>query len=169
MVLRIIIISFFIVFSGNIFAASSQIKRFKKVAEFSEIPVMTIKLRAYVYDKNILLPKTKEDLYGMRVTTVRGYSYAGFLKYIDDPANKIRKNAVNHHKSGFLLLQSGRTDIFLDYAHPAKIILKDINEYEFRYNNLFELDIFFALSKQYPDCKAVLTKVMKSYEKINEI
>lgn len=144
-------------------ASESQIDRFKKIAVFSVKPLMTIKLRAYAFNENIPLPKLKEDLNGMRIVTIRGYSYLGYLKHINDPKNKIINNIVDTYKSGFFLLISGRADILLGYAFPAEFAINNLPEFQFNYKNLFEQNIFFSLSKNYPNYKIVLDKIVESY------
>jgi len=148
-------------------AGANQLERFKDVALFTDKQVMSITLRAYAFNKNIPLPQKKEDLDGLKVATIRGYSYAGYLKHINDPENNIIKNSVNSHRSGFLMLLSGRSDILLDYAAPAQSTINTFNEFEFRYNTLLDLGIYFAISKRYPDPKQTLMKIIKSDKELN--
>ena len=144
-------------------ASESQAERFKDHAVFSTEPLMITRLRAYSYNKIIPLPEKKEDLNGLRVVTIRGYSYSGYLNYLNDPQNQILKNTVNTHKSGFLLLISGRADILLDYAYPAEFAMESLGEFEFNYKDLFRQKIFFAMARTYPNGEAVLDQIVETY------
>ena len=125
---------------------------------FSKNPVYSTKLNVYhIGDK---LPLTsKEDLTGKKIITIRGYSYAGLIKFISDPANKIVNEVAGTHKAAFEMLRGKRADYVLDYAPAAEDILAESPIGDIRSNPINQLDIFLVLSKSYPDADKLMMKL----------
>jgi len=133
---------------------------------FSQKPVYSTKLNIYfIGDKP---PATsKEDLIGKRVLTIRGYSYAGLLKFISDPANKIVNVVTGTHRAAFAMLKLDRADYLIDYASAAEDILSESPISELKSTPINQLDIFLVLSKVYPNAQNLMIKLEKIVETLD--
>lgn len=103
--------------------------------------------------------KRKEDLAGRSVITVAGYSYAGLLAYLNDPANRIRNEAAPSHKAAFEMLAARRADYLIDYASAAGDLLASFPIDGLRMDPLDRVEIFLVLSRAYPDAEAFLGRL----------
>lgn len=146
-----------------ILAGPVQKNRFKLTAVFSHETIQTMNIRAYTAHPTIKLPQNKEDFRDKRVAVINGYSYAGFLDDLRNPDNRTTIYSVNSHKSGLLMLLSNRSDFFLDYKEPIENILNKIGRRRFRFSNLLNIKIYFAISKQYPNHESVLKSIIHHY------
>lgn len=137
---------------------------------FSKNPIYNTTLNAY-YIGNKSPIKTKEDLIGKHVITIRGYSYGGLRKFISDPANNVVYEDASTHKAAFEMLSDNRADYLIDYASAANDILAAHPVKGLKANALSKLDIFLVLSKSYPDAETLMVKLEKIVEAmdINEI
>lgn len=125
---------------------------------FSREPVYTTKLNVYfIGDKKPV--KSETDLAGKKIITIRGYSYAGLLKFISDPANKIINEVAGTHRAAFEMLKGNRADYVVDYESAASYILNEMPIENIRFNPISNLDIFLVLSKSYPDAEKVMIKL----------
>lgn len=125
---------------------------------FSRKPVYSTTLNVYsVGDKPPV--KSKEDLVGKSIITIRGYSYAGLLKFISDPANRIDNQAAGTHKAAFEMLKAGRADYAVDYASAAGDILAESPVANLRANPIDQLDIYLVLSKTYPEAEKLMARL----------
>ncbi|MCG8637724.1 MAG: transporter substrate-binding domain-containing protein [Desulfobacterales bacterium] len=116
---------------------------------FSRQPVYSTTLRVYfIGDKPPVL--RREDLAGKNIITIRGYSYAGLLKYITDPVNKVEHLAAPTHKAAFQMLAHGRGDYVLDYESAAGDILAADPIEGLDSRPIGTLDIYLVLSRAYP-------------------
>lgn len=143
--------------------SSVRMGRFRDMAVFSDDVILTLTMRAYTADPTIKLPEKKEDLIGKRVAAMNGYLYAGYVDYLKKPENNAIVHEVMSHKSGLLMLLSGRSDFFLDYKVPIESILDEMGPHHFRFSNLLEIKTYFAISKYFPDHETVLKKMVRSY------
>ena len=125
---------------------------------FSKKPVYSTTLNVYfIGDKPPV--KSKEDLVGKKVITIRGYSYAGLLKFIMDPANKIVNEVAGTHRGAFKMLENKRADYLLDYASAAGDILAERPVEHINSSPVSSLDIFLVLSRAYPDAADLMVKL----------
>lgn len=125
---------------------------------FSKTPIYGTELNIYsVGDKPPV--RTRDDLPGKRVVTIRGYSYGGLLKFIDDPANRIGNEVAPTHKAAFEMLAAGRGDYLIDYASAAREILADMPIRHLNHQTLDRLDIYLVLSRQYPDAEHLMARL----------
>ncbi len=147
----------------SILVRASSLKDF---CIFSKKPVYSTKLNVYhIGDKPPI--KSKEDLVGKEIITIRGYSYGGLLKFISDPANKIDNEVASRHKAAFEMLKNNRADYVIDYASAAIDILAEIPIRDIRSNPINQLDIFLILSKSYPDADKLMIKLEGIVETLN--
>lgn len=103
--------------------------------------------------------KRKEDLAGKDIVTIHGYSYAGLLNYIQDPANKINSQPAATHKAAFEMLKAQRSDYVVDYATAADDILYESPIWNLHSNSIDRLDIYLVLAKSYPDAEALMRRL----------
>ncbi|MCW8915559.1 MAG: amino acid ABC transporter [Magnetovibrio sp.] len=103
---------------------------------------------------------TKSDLNGKNVITIRGYSYAGWRNYINEPSHNIVNNVAGDHMAAFSMLEAGRADYVLDYAGPAEEVLaaKSMEE-DVTFDSVSQTDVFLVLNKKYPNAEQVMAKL----------
>jgi polar amino acid transport system substrate-binding protein len=102
---------------------------------------------------------TKDGLAGKDVITILGYSYAGLLSFIKDPANHVDNNTAATHDTAFTMLERGRADYLLDYTGPATEVLTADPGKDVEYEVISRLEVFLVLSRSYPDAKAVMARL----------
>ena len=133
---------------------------------FSRQPVYRTELKVYYLgDKPSV--KSKNDLAGKRIITIRGYSYAGLLKFIGDPANRIVNEVAGTHKAAFEMLAAQRADYVVDYASAAGDILAESPQEDLRSNPIDRLDIYLVLSKSYPDAEKLMVRLEEIAKTLN--
>jgi len=125
---------------------------------FSKTPIYGTELNVY-YQGDKPPIRSRNDLPGKRVITIRGYSYGGLLKFIEDPANRIDNEAAPTHKAGFEMLAAGRGDYLIDYASAAREILAEAPLRHLNHQTLDRLDIYLVLSRQYPDAENLMARL----------
>ena len=127
---------------------------------FSKAPIYSTDLNVYhVGDKPRI--KSREDLIGKSVITIRGYSYGGLLKFISNPDNKIVNEVTSTHKAAFKMLEDDRSDYLIDYASAAGDILSERPIKGLNSDKLSQLDIFLVVSKSYPDAEKLMARLEK--------
>ena len=124
----------------------------------SRKPVATTELRAY-RRANTPPIRSKEDLVGKEVIAIHGYSYAGLLNFLKDPANRIGNNSTVSHDSAFVMLERGRADYLLDYAGPAAEVLAAHPIKDMEYDVISRLDVHLILARSYPDATSVMSRL----------
>ncbi|MEG3619539.1 amino acid ABC transporter [Magnetovibrio sp. PR-2] len=102
---------------------------------------------------------TKDDLKGKNVITIRGYSYAGWRNFINEPANNITNNVAGDHFAAFAMLAAERADYVLDYAGPAEEVLTKRPIDDVTFDSVSQTDVFLILHKDYPNAEQVMRKL----------
>jgi len=125
---------------------------------FSRKPVVTAEIRAY-RRVGTAPAKTREDLIGKQVITIRGYSYGGLAPYLGDPLNRITVHETQAHASAFKMLANARADYLLDYAGPAGEVLAAEPIGGIAYDVLSRQDVYLILSKSYPNAAQVMQRL----------
>ncbi|MDV7338435.1 transporter substrate-binding domain-containing protein [Terasakiella sp. A23] len=126
----------------------------------SKDPVALVEIR--VFHKKDTPPITKrEDLNGKSVITIRGYSYAGTLKYIQDEKNAVDNYPAPSHHAAFSMFDSGRADYIIDYAFPAAEVLEQQPIEDITYSTLKQTNVYLILHKDYPDAENVMARLEK--------
>ncbi|MBF0376627.1 MAG: transporter substrate-binding domain-containing protein [Desulfamplus sp.] len=134
---------------------------------YSSDKITDIDLR--VYSRADTPPiKTKEDMHGKRIITIRGYSYGGFIKYIENPATKIVADMTNGHELAFKKLQAQRADYVLDYSLPSEKALKSIIIPNIQSHSISLLEVFFIVSKKSPDAENLLKKLEQAFIELKQ-
>lgn len=108
---------------------------------------------------------TKEDLVGKSIIILRGYSYGGWITYIEDPKNNINYIKANKHESAFNMLKANRADYLLDYKEPSDMELKKISIPDLSFNQISALPCYIVISRANPDGQVILDKLENSYAK----
>ncbi len=81
--------------------------------------VANIDLRVYTVGSKLPI-KIKEDLSGKKIIVMSGFSYGGWINFIDDPANNVSVHKTTDHMQALKLLHRGRKDYLLDYRRPIE-------------------------------------------------
>ena len=129
---------------------------------YSTTEISQIQLRVYAIG-DTPLPSTKEDLNNYKVITLRGYSYAGLITYLNDPQNNISINTTSDHRSSFLMLKNNRADYVINYKHPSETALKMLTIKDLKYTNFYDVKIYFIVSKALPHAAEILHKLEQAY------
>lgn len=125
---------------------------------FSKKALTTVEIRAYRRAGTAPL-KTKEDLAGKQVITIRGYSYGGLIDFLNDERNRVTNNVTPAHHSAFRMLENGRADYVIDYGGPADEVLTAEPIDGLVFDLLSRQDVHLVLSKSYPDAKRVMEQL----------
>lgn len=124
-------------------------------------------LRAYSRGKKPPI-SSQNDLNGKSIIVMRGYSYGGWITYIEDPKNKINHIKANKHDAAFNMLLAGRADYLLDYKDPSDTALQKIRIPDLSFNQISALPCYFVVSKKLPDGQDIVDKLDKAYEKLKK-
>ncbi|MBF0231683.1 MAG: transporter substrate-binding domain-containing protein, partial [Desulfamplus sp.] len=124
--------------------------------------ITQIDLKIYTRQETPLL-KTKEELKGKKILTIRGYSYGGFIKYLEDPTNNIELDVTDGHELAFKKLQGKRADYLLDYSAPAEKTLKSVTIPGIQNHSISLLDVFLIISKKTPDAGNLSKKLEQAF------
>ncbi len=125
--------------------------------------VATIELNSYwLGDKPPV--QSKEDLEGKRIITVHGFSYGGWVTFIQSPASKVVECRAFTHEQAVQMLKYKRCDYLLNYTGPMKQQLASSNIENLRVHRISALEARFVVSKHYPEAEILLEKLEASYE-----
>ena len=125
---------------------------------FSRKPIYSTSLNIYYLGEKPPI-RSREDLAGKSLFTIRGYSYAGLRQFIRDPANRVMNEIAGTHKAAFAMLKNDRADYLMDYASAADDILSENPMPGIRSTSIDQLDIFLVLSKSYPDAEEFMAEL----------
>ncbi len=134
---------------------------------YSKMPISHIQLRVYATG-DTPLPSVKDDLIEKSVIAIRGYGYDGLINYLVDPENKINIMYNSQHEAAFLMLKNKRAEYLLDYKHPADRVLQELNIPDLKYVNLYEVELFFIVSKNSPNALQLMNKLETAYNALRE-
>lgn len=125
---------------------------------FSRDPIYSTSLNVYHLGEKPRI-RSKEDLMGKSLITIRGYSYGGLLKFISNPDNGIVNEVASTHKAAFKMLEENRSDYLIDYASAAGDILAEKPIKGLNSDKLSQLDIFLIVSKLHPDAEDLMARL----------
>ncbi|MDM8516347.1 transporter substrate-binding domain-containing protein [Desulfobacterales bacterium HSG16] len=145
----------------------STIPAFENTTYIGKSKIMEISLRAYSLGKKPLIGK-KEDLNGKSLLIMRGYSYGGLIKYIEDRANGVNYTKTDNHVAGFKMLQAGHADYFLDYRMPSETALKEVKIPDLTYSEISSFAVYFVVSQKAPDAKKLLEDLENAYKNMRK-
>jgi polar amino acid transport system substrate-binding protein len=115
---------------------------------FSKKPVGFTELRVY-RKENMPAVTAKEDLRGKNVIVIRGYSYGGIGRFLNDPATNVVVHKAQRHDSAFEMLAFGRAEYLLDYTGPSEEMLALHAQPGVVHDVLDRLDVYLVLFKGY--------------------
>lgn len=130
----------------------------EKCCIFSRQPVYSTDLNVY-YLAGSSPVRNRDELAGKNIIIIRGYSYAGLLKFITDPANHIVAEVAGTHQAAFEMLMAGRADYVVDYASAAGEVLAGNPVRNIRSSAIDRLDIHLVLSRTYPDAEKLMARL----------
>jgi len=140
----------------------STLPEFEDTTFIGKPIVSTIELNSYwLGDKPAI--HTKEDLSGKRVITLHGYSYGGWIKYIQNPINNVIECRSFSHEQAVNMLKYGRCDYLLNYSGPMTNKLKSTPIDELNKNRISALEARFVVSKKTKNAQLLLESLVKSY------
>ena len=124
----------------------------------SKAPVAVAELR--IYRKADHPPiRSRADLAGTSVATIRGYSYASLADFLGDRGNRVTNLVAVKHEAAFAMLQRGWAEYVIDYSGPAEEVLATQPIADVRYDILSRQDVYLVLSKGYPDAPQVMARL----------
>lgn len=130
----------------------------EKCCIFSRQPIYSTELNVY-YLAGSPPVRSRDELAGKNIIIIRGYSYAGLLKFITDPASHIAAEVAGTHKAAFEMLEAGRADYVVDYASAAGEILAGHPIRNLRSSPIDRLDIHLVLSRSYPEAERLMSRL----------
>lgn len=110
----------------------------------------------------------KEDLSDKSVIIMRGYSYGGWISFIEDPANKVNYINANKHEAAFKMLLAGRADYLLDYKDPSEKALETVKVPDLSSNLISSFPCYFVVSKELKNGQEIIDRLDKAYEKLKK-
>ena len=151
----------------NIWVGNKNVSVYEGKIIHSDFPIIQVELRVYtIGDKE--LPSKKEGLRGKNIITMRGYSYGGMIKFLEDPENKISSDPTSSHKTALLKLKAGRADYLLDFKYPVSKELETTEVENLKYSILFKIPIYIIVSKKTPNAEEILQKMVKAYHQLKK-
>lgn len=129
---------------------------------YSKTTISKIQLRVYALQYSPL-PRTKEELNGYSIITMRGYGYGGLVSYFEDPRNNIKVTTATEHHASFLMLKNKRADYVINYKYPSETALADLDIPAIQYSNLDSSDVHFIISKATPNAEKILHRLEQAY------
>ncbi len=124
-------------------------------------------LRAYTRGKKPPI-LSQADLSGKSLIVMRGYSYGGWITFIEDPKNNVNHIKANKHDAAFNMLLAGRADYLLDYKEPSEAALQKIRIPDLSYNQISALPCYFVVTKKLPEGQDIVNRLDKAYEKMKK-
>lgn len=106
----------------------------------------------------------KESLIDSRVGLLNGYSYGAIGELVTQHSNDV--TYLNNHKSGFLMLNKGRLDFFLDYEGPGQAAINELNIDDIKQHTLFSLAVYFVFSKKNANARQLIEKIDKNFNRL---
>lgn len=132
---------------------------------YSKSPVMTIKLCAFSVGKTPVI-HSKEGLIGKNIIVVRGYSYAGLIKYFKDPKNKMELQYATTHEDGISMLMVQRAKYLVDYLEAGEDFLKKQKNFDLKCSLISTTKLYIIVSKAAPKAPELLKKIEQAYSEI---
>ncbi len=143
----------------------STLPDFENTTYVGQPVVSTIELNAYWVGTKTPI-QSKEDLSGKRVITLHGYSYGGWINYIQDPANDVIECRSFNQEQAVNMLKYGRCDYLLNYSGPMKNQLTTIPIKELNKNRISALEARFVVSKKAKNAPQMLKSLVNAYNEL---
>jgi len=145
----------------------STLPEFENTTYIGKPVVSTIELNAYwLGDKPAIL--SKEDLSGKQVITLHGFSYGGWINYIQNPLNNVTECRAFTHEQAVNMLKHGRCDYLLNYSGPMRDMLKQVPIKALQKNRISALEARFVVSKKTKNAQQLLQALVTAYNGLVE-
>ncbi|GAB6098015.1 transporter substrate-binding domain-containing protein [Desulfatiferula olefinivorans] len=151
----------------DVWMGLKTLPEFEGKAFIGKTPIAALVLRAYTRGKKPPI-RVKEDLIGKSIIVMRGYSYGGWITYIEDPANQINHIKANKHEAAFNMLRANRADYLLDYKEPSDMALQSVSIPDLSFNQISALPCYIVISRSTPDGQNILDRLEASYHKLRQ-
>jgi polar amino acid transport system substrate-binding protein len=151
----------------DVWMGLATLPEFTGKAHIGKTPIAALVLRAYTRGKKPPI-RVKEDLIGKSIIVMRGYSYGGWITYIEDPANKINHIKANKHEAAFNMLKANRADYLLDYREPSDMALQSVSIPDLTFNQISALPCYIVISRNTPDGQTILDRLETSYHTLKQ-
>ena len=149
----------------DLFVGIKEVATYKDHVLFSKSPVAKAELGVY-YREGRAPIETKQDFIGKRIIVVRGYSYAGLIRFLEAPENNIRIEVTDSHQDALKMLELRRADYFLDYTTTVENYLKNMPDLHIKHTVYNVLPLFLIVSKKTPDAENVLARLMAEWNSV---
>lgn len=140
---------------------------------FSQKPITTMPINVY-YPKGLAPIKSWKDLVGKKIGMVHGYSYGKLRKFIEThPTPSIIRNARDHEDLFQVLLTRNEDEYVIDYEPISQEMVRDIPKQisrktvELSYDKLFDIDLYFVVSKALPNAEEIMRKFEEASQKVD--
>lgn len=143
----------------DVWMGASGFPEFKDTTLIGKNIFTTLELKAYSLN-NISQIQKKEDLRGKKVILMSGYSYGGWITFLQDPANQISITEARSTDQALRLLRSqSRGDILLHYSTPVEFEFKKNPIADLQSTLLTKVETHIVVSKKNPDSEKILQKL----------
>ncbi len=140
----------------------STLPEFEDTTYIGRPVVATIELNAYWLGDRLPIHR-EQDLSNKRVITLHGYSYGGWIKTIQNPANQVIECRAFSQEQAVNMLKYGRCDYLLNYTGPMKNQLRYTPIEDLRHNRISALEARFVVSKKAENAQQLLRSLVKAY------
>lgn len=134
----------------------------------SPIPLTSIILELYTLKDLKDAPTLLVGLSSTSIITLRGYSYAGALKALENPDRHLTIYPTNTHDAAFDMLLAKRAEYVLDYSQPAIHTIKKKGLTNINSITISTIPVYLIISKQTPDAVALMNKLMLAYSALKK-
>ena len=124
---------------------------------YSAAPVIVQEPRVFFLDGTPPVA-SKEELSGRSLIIINGYTYAGLIRYITDPANGITTEVAESLDAAFRMLEAGRADYLLSYEANTRPVLAKRPIKGLQSQAIGQIPVYMVLAKSYPDAAATLAR-----------
>ncbi len=143
----------------DVWMGASGFPEFKDTTLIGKNIFTVLELKAYSLDTPVTIQK-KEDLRDKKVILMSGYSYGGWISYLQDPANKISITEARSTEQALRLLKSkNRGDILLHYSIPVEHELKKFSLPNIQSTTVTKVETHIVVSKKTPSSDQILQKL----------
>jgi polar amino acid transport system substrate-binding protein len=127
-------------------------------------PLSHIELRVYYLDAPPIT--SKDELKGMNIALLRGYSYGDWRDYILNPQNGIVYHEIDSREAALKMLKSKRVDYYIDYKRPSTKAIEITPVPGIRHTVISSFDCYFVVSRKLPEAQHVLKRLEDAYKRL---
>lgn len=128
----------------------------------SKHPIEQLNLRVYS-PKPIPDFQGKDQLVGKSIVVMRGYTYGGFINFLNDPLNKISLFKVSDHHQGLRVLVGRNMDYLIDYQRTVDRVMHKANVPPLYSRELSSIDVYLTVFRGLQDAKKIMANLEGAY------